>query len=162
MTAAAQRGGLFGDRPYRSVDPGLLALAKTYTESRLQSDVLAIARGCLVWAYHTHDSRRSQAGWPDLVLIGPKGTLFRELKRQTQRPTPIQQAVLDGMAATGLDAALWQPVDLLTGRVRDEVAALGSWPVGATLRPGAAQAATRGRPGTQHRHRAAAAPRDGR
>jgi hypothetical protein len=63
--------------------------------------------------YHTHDSRRSQAGFPDLVAIrrDPDGvTLFvGELKRENGRITAEQSAWLIGWLR--MQAALiYQPV----------------------------------------------------
>jgi len=45
------------------------------------------------WSYHTHDSRRSTPGFPDLVLIRPPRVMFIELKRETGRLTTAQKDV---------------------------------------------------------------------
>lgn len=62
-------------------------------------------------SYHTHDSRRSPAGFPDRVYAGPGGVLFRELKTDTGKLTAEQQAWLVGLHAAGLDADVWRPAD---------------------------------------------------
>lgn len=42
--------------------------------------------------YHTHDSRRSNPGWPDLFAVHPAGDCFAaELKRETGKVTPEQR-----------------------------------------------------------------------
>lgn len=87
--------------------------ARLMTEAALQACVIALAQrnGWLV--YHTHDSRRSQPGYPDLHLIHPATgrSLFRELKTQKGRLSPAQREWLDGLTATGADAAVWRPAD---------------------------------------------------
>lgn len=64
--------------------------------------------------YHPRFSVGSEPGWPDLALIRRRGgrVLFRELKTDTGRVSPRQSAVLDLMAACGLDAKVWRPRDL--------------------------------------------------
>lgn len=93
-------------------------LAKGMSEKSLLEQVRAQAKALGFETYHTHRSERSEPGWPDLVLSHPKGaTLFRELKREGQNPTPVQQRWLDLLTASGLDAGVWRPTDLLAGRV---------------------------------------------
>jgi hypothetical protein len=77
-----------------------------------------------VLAYHTFDSRRSASGFPDFVCVGPRGVLYRELKRQDKKPTPKQQEWLDALSAAGEDAGVWRPYDYLSHRVARELAAL--------------------------------------
>lgn len=50
------------------------------SERQFQGEVVKVAKLHRWWAYHTLDSRGSQAGWPDLVLIKPPRLLFWELK----------------------------------------------------------------------------------
>ncbi|WP_142133358.1 VRR-NUC domain-containing protein [Arthrobacter sp. SLBN-83] len=74
-------------------------------------------------AYHTHDSRRSAPGFPDLVLVSPKRArvLFRELKTDVGRVSPDQRKWVDGLTAAGADAGVWRPADLVSGRVVAEL-----------------------------------------
>jgi len=74
--------------------------------------------------YHTHDSRRSPSGFPDLVAVGPGGVLFRELKREGKKPTVSQAAWLAALRGAGQDAEVWRPSSLLSGTVARELAAL--------------------------------------
>jgi hypothetical protein len=62
-------------------------------------------------SYHTHDSRRSPAGFPDRVYCGPGGVLFRELKTDTGKLTLAQLDWLANLNAAGLNAGLWRPSD---------------------------------------------------
>lgn len=67
-------------------------------------DVLGLA-----W-YHTHDSRRSPSGFPDLVIVG-KRTIFVELKSEKGRITPAQRGWLQNLKESGEWTALWRPSD---------------------------------------------------
>jgi hypothetical protein len=74
--------------------------------------------------YHTHDSRRSPRGYPDLTICGLGGVAFRELKAQRGKISREQQVWLDALAAAGADVDTWRPADLLSGRIARELAAL--------------------------------------
>lgn len=63
-------------------------------------------------------------GFPDLVLAGPSGVLFRELKSAEGRLSVEQQAWLDALATAGGDVAVWRPSDLFDGRIEAEIRAL--------------------------------------
>lgn len=73
--------------------------------------------------YHNPDSRRSQAGFPDLVLgsLSRKRVLFRELKTDTGRVRAAQALCLKILSFAGLDAGVWRPKDLLSGRIQREL-----------------------------------------
>ena len=92
-------------------------------EAALQAQIIDLAQGLHWRCYHTHDSRRSQPGWPDLVLASRQQgrVLFRELKRQQEKPTPKQQTWLDDLTAAGLDAGVWRPLDLIEGRIEADL-----------------------------------------
>lgn len=98
-------------------------VAADMTEAALQVRVIALARQLGYLAYHTHDSRRSQPGYPDLHLVSVKRgvSLFRELKRERGRISAAQQAWLVALRAAGADVGVWRPTDLLDGTVLREL-----------------------------------------
>ena len=93
--------------PTAKGDPGRL------TEAAFQRQVLDLAKLCGWRTYHTHDSRRSQPGFPDIVLVNPKRrhTLFVELKTDVGRVTAAQQAWIDDLRRAGANVHLWRPAD---------------------------------------------------
>lgn len=95
------------------------AIAKNMSERTLQTKVEQIAREFGWLFYHTHDSRRSQAGFPDVVFLHPKtGRLIvRELKDMRRKPTTEQTAWLDAFKLAGIDAGIWRPIDYLNETV---------------------------------------------
>jgi hypothetical protein len=101
-------------------------LAREDTEADFQQRIIQIAQASGWLVYHTHDSRRSQPGFPDLVLVhaGRRLTLFRELKKETGVLSPKQREWIHELTEAGQDVAVWRPrqwfdqtiPDLLTGR----------------------------------------------
>ncbi|MEV8180315.1 VRR-NUC domain-containing protein [Specibacter sp. NPDC078692] len=91
------------------------------SEKVFQVHVERLARS-LGWSiYHTHDSRRSQPGYPDLHLWHPgHGQLFRELKTMKGKQSVEQLAVEKTLRAAGADVDVWRPSDL-DGRILDEL-----------------------------------------
>lgn len=79
------------------------------TEAELQTFVLAMARARGVLVYHTHDSRRSEPGFPDLVLVGAYGVLWRELKTEKGRPSVDQLRWIAVLTDAGQDVGIWRP-----------------------------------------------------
>lgn len=94
------------------------------TEAQLQATVLGICRWAGVLAYHTHDSRRSQPGYPDLTIAGLHGLLFRELKTARGKVSKAQAMWGAMLREGGADWAVWRPADLWDGRVQREVQAI--------------------------------------
>ncbi|MBQ1047785.1 VRR-NUC domain-containing protein [Micromonospora sp. C51] len=88
-------------------------------EAYLQSNVLKLCTSYRLLAYHTHDSRRSQPGFPDLVIVGPGGVLFVELKSEAGKTTADQEKWLAALNGAGVRAELWRPADLYSGRIND-------------------------------------------
>ena len=74
--------------------------------------------------YHTYDSRRSAKGWPDLVIVGKRGFITRELKTATGRLTADQQRWGLMLRAVGVSWDVWRPEDLHNGRIQRELEAI--------------------------------------
>jgi hypothetical protein len=88
----------------------VVASAAPLSEKEWQSQVISLAR-LLGWSwFHTHDSRRSPAGFPDLVLWRER-VVFAELKTDTGRLTPEQRDTIATMAEAGVAVHLWRPRD---------------------------------------------------
>lgn len=101
---------------------------KASSEAAFQQQVLQLA-GFYGWlSYHTHDSRRSQPGFPDLVLVRGPELLFVELKTDKGRVRPEQQVWLQALTVIqsavcrirldsgggelpAVEAHLWRPKD---------------------------------------------------
>jgi hypothetical protein len=88
------------------------------SEAALQALILDAARWTGWFVYHTHDSRRSQPGFPDLVLVhrDTGRVLFRELKTDKGKLTPAQREWL-GYLSIQHDAGVWRPADWTSGAV---------------------------------------------
>ncbi len=83
---------------------------KQITEAEWQGWVQMTARTFGWLTYHTHDSRRSEAGFPDLVLVRDTELLFVELKREGGKPTAAQQVWLDALAqVNAIEVHVWLP-----------------------------------------------------
>ncbi len=85
-----------------------------FSEREFQRQVLQLARlsGWLV--YHTHDSRRSTPGFPDLVLVRAPRLVFAELKSEKGRIRPEQSVWLEAFSGCVVapESYLWRPRDL--------------------------------------------------
>ncbi len=82
------------------------------SEKQFQAQVIELAEltGWLV--YHTYDSRRSQAGFPDLVMIRAPRIIFAELKSADGKIRLEQQMWLDELRkCAGVETYLWRPDD---------------------------------------------------
>src|SRR2546428_10146595 len=62
-------------------------------------------------AYHTLDSRGSEAGFPDLVLVRRGRVVFAELKSEDGKLSQVQARWLLGLAIAGAEVHLWRPSD---------------------------------------------------
>jgi len=100
-------------------------IAAGMTERQLEDGIRRILKDLpsLLW-YHTHDSRRSPSGFPDLVTVGPWGILYRELKKEKGRLTKAQQEWLNALSSAGANAGVWRPNALLSGQIARELAAI--------------------------------------
>ena len=102
-----------GSDPYNDPAPAVVTDAPTAgTEADFQAQVIAAAeqRGWLT--YHNPDSRRSNPGFPDLVLAHKRrGIIFAELKVGKNRPSKPQTKWLNTIEESGHCAQLWTPAD---------------------------------------------------
>lgn len=78
-------------------------------EKELQADVKQIAT-VLGWrrSYHTFDSRRSDTGFPDLVLVRDR-VVFCELKRERGKTTDVQREWLRALRKAGAEVYVVRP-----------------------------------------------------
>jgi hypothetical protein len=96
------------------------------TEKVLLANVRELA-GWLGWkTYHTHDSRRSDAGFPDLAMVRGGRAIFAELKTAKGRVTQAQLDWLAALAAAGAESHIWRPADWTAGHI--EAALRGNEP----------------------------------
>lgn len=68
------------------------------TEKSFQQKVIDLARLQGWKVYHTYDSRRSEPGFPDLVLVKPGKLVFAECKTDSGKPTEAQKEWLIALA----------------------------------------------------------------
>ena len=110
---------------------GEFRLSETVSEPQWQETVRAECRYYQALMYHTHDSRRSDPGLPDCIIITKDNRLlFAELKRDKTNPEPMQRIWLDALVKVGQQVFVWRPkdqnevVDILEGKPAPE----GGWP----------------------------------
>lgn len=84
--------------------------APPQSEAAWQRTVLDLARLLGWWVYHTHDSRRSTAGFPDLVLIRDR-VIFAELKTSSGKVRDAQKLWIGLLERAGGEVYLWRPDD---------------------------------------------------
>lgn len=89
------------------------------SEKALMQSVIDLARHTGWLVYHTHDSRRSEPGYPDLDLVNPgRGmALHAELKSDTGRLEERQIAWIDAMRECGRRVEVWSPTDWVNGNI---------------------------------------------
>lgn len=64
--------------------------------------------------YHTHDSRRSAEGFPDLVMLRLSRMVVAELKTPTGKVTPAQAVWLEAFRDVydgPIEVFVWRPAD---------------------------------------------------
>ena len=80
-------------------------------ESDFQSQVVALAKRLNWRCYHTHDSRKSEKGFCDLVLVRDGRLIFAELKTDSGKLTPEQDEWLEALAACDAEVYEWHPAE---------------------------------------------------
>lgn len=98
-------------------------LAQHMTEKDLSDTVAQIAKIHGWIGYHTHDSRRSNPGFPDWCFTRNGRTLFVELKTSKGKATAVQMIWLEALAKTpGVECYLWRPESLRSGEINQALA----------------------------------------
>ncbi len=94
-------------------DPAL-APQSTYKgdENEVLAEVRKLAKTNGWLCYHTHDSRKSEEGFPDVVLVRDV-VIFAELKSRTGKPSHAQAIWLRMLERTHqVEVYLWRPQDM--------------------------------------------------
>jgi hypothetical protein len=80
------------------------------SEKRFQRAVVALAERAGWECYHTFNSKRSQAGWPDLALVRGAVLILAELKTARGALSAPQRKWLAPLRAVpGVRVRLWRP-----------------------------------------------------
>lgn len=80
------------------------------TEQQWQRTVMEAAAALGWLCFHVYDSRRSEAGLPDLLLVRER-VIFVELKTMRGRLRREQRAWLAALRAAGQEVWIWRPSD---------------------------------------------------
>lgn len=124
--AHAQRHGLALD-PALTVRPPVSAMDPLSPEGVLEARLRTFALQAGYLYYHTHNSKRSDPGYPDCALVHPDGGALYlwELKSAEGQVSPAQRRWLDALArVTHVESGVYRPADwgtlqgLLTRRQR--------------------------------------------
>lgn len=94
------------------------------TEKQLQSCVVKLAKLLKLLVYHTHDSRRSEAGFPDLCIVGPHSMFFAELKSDKGRVSKAQLGWLSALEKAGCEVWVFRPFDWHSGAIEARLKAV--------------------------------------
>jgi hypothetical protein len=108
-----------GPHPAGETTPPRRAKLPDLSEAQLLQNVRDLAQLLGYLLYHTHDSRRSEPGFPDLALVHVRRrrALFVELKARTGRLRPMQEVWLNALAAVGMEVAVWRPAQWFDGTI---------------------------------------------
>jgi hypothetical protein len=97
--------------------------SRATTEDQLLGAIRDYAR-LLGWlCYHVYDSRKSEPGFPDLVLVRGGRLIFAELKKEGGKVTPEQRAWLTELGDVArysmgnVAVEIWYPSEWLTGEI---------------------------------------------
>jgi hypothetical protein len=103
-------------------------------ELRFQAEVIALCEGRDLWPVIVNPARFAQRtagnqGFPDLMIYGPGGVIWRELKTDAGMApgrglSTSQVTWRDRLRASGQDWDVWTPRDLRAGHVGRQLAAI--------------------------------------
>lgn len=78
-------------------------------ESQFQEQVVELATLYGWKHFHVYDSRRTDPGWPDLILVRVPELLAVELKTQRGRLSPAQEQWIHDLMDCGIETYVWRP-----------------------------------------------------
>jgi hypothetical protein len=114
-------GILVNGKPVAQPDPPTVDDAAEEKAFQAQVIQFATEHG---WAhFHVYNSRKSVAGWPDLVLVRGPVILFAELKSRGGRTTADQERWIELLRGARQTVFVWRPSDWPEIRSILEVAA---------------------------------------
>jgi hypothetical protein len=91
--------------------PPVPDLEPELSEEEFQSRVIALAKEKGWRVYHTRDSRRSEKGFPDLILLRGEVEIVAELKVPPNKPTSEQREWLAAFQKAGRPTFVFYPTD---------------------------------------------------
>jgi hypothetical protein len=89
---------------------GDIAEIKQQSEEQFQAAVIEYATLCQWAIFHPFDSRRSEAGYPDLTLVRER-VVFVELKTEKGKVSTPQKLWSMRLLLAGAEYYLWRPSD---------------------------------------------------
>lgn len=107
-------------------DPRAATMPEDRGPDSLDAHVRRLIADLGLFGYHPRNSKGSQAGWPDWVIIGRAGILYRELKTESGTVTPEQRHVGELITRAGGNWRVWRPRDLFDGTIGRELADLAA------------------------------------
>jgi hypothetical protein len=100
----AAPGTLVNGRPVATPEPPSFG-----SEKQFMAEVMKLLKEHRWRTYHTHDSRKSNAGFPDIVAVRGRRVLWIELKTEEGRVSAAQQNWIDDLVAAGQKAFVLRP-----------------------------------------------------
>lgn len=101
--------------------------AARMSEAELMEGIRAMVNDLRLHAYHAHDARRSWGpGFPDLVIAGIGGCIWRECKTESGSLSAEQRTWGYVLQASGQRWAVWRPRQLLDGTIGRELASIAA------------------------------------
>lgn len=107
-------------------DPRAAAMPEDRGPDSLDAHVRRLMADLGLFGYHTRNSKGSEKGWPDWVIIGRGGILYRELKSEHGTVSPEQRHVGELITRAGGNWAVWRPRDLISHAIAKELTDLAA------------------------------------
>jgi hypothetical protein len=90
-------------------------------EADLDHEIKRLVAQMGLQGFHVPDSRGMSPGFPDWVIIGPGGLIFRECKMADGQMSSSQTRLRYLLISIGQDYSVWRPADLYSGLIESEL-----------------------------------------